>query len=102
VKHLKSKMNMKKTLFALSVMTILLVGVMSVNSVVANQVNDDPPKKEVKAKKSCCSPAEMKTCKTPCTEKTDVKADDKKKETSTSTSVSTETKETTKTDPDKK
>ena len=97
---------MKKVVIALSVLTFLMVGVIAVNSVVAKQVNssvyDDPPKKDVKAKKSCCSPAEMKNCKTPCTDKKEVKADNKKQETTTSTSVSTETKETQKTDPDKK
>ena len=97
---------MKKVVIALSVLTFLMVGLVAINSVVAKQVSssvyDDPPKKEVKAKKSCCTPGEMKSCKTPCTDKTEVKADDKKQESGTSTSVSTETKETKKTDPDKK
>ncbi len=97
---------MKKVVIALSVMTFLMVGLIAVNSVVAKQVSssvyDDPPKKDAKAKKSCCTPAEMKSCKTPCTDKTEVKADDKKQESGASTSVSTETKETKKTDPDKK
>ena len=98
---------MKKALIALSVLTFLMVGVIAVNSVVAKQVNssvyDDPPKKDVKAKKSCCSQQEMSGCKTPCTDKKEVKATDKKQETTTtSTSVSTETKDTKKTVPDKK
>jgi hypothetical protein len=97
---------MKKVVIALSLLTFLMVGVIAINSVVAKQVNssvyDDPPKKDVKAKKSCCSQKEMSGCKTPCTEKKEVKGDDKKQETTTSTSVSTETKETKKTDPDKK
>jgi hypothetical protein len=97
---------MKKALVVLSVLTFLMVGVVAINSVVAKQVNssvyDDPPKKDAKAKKSCCSQKEMSGCKTPCTDKKEVKADDKKQETTTSTSVSTETKETKKTDPDKK
>jgi hypothetical protein len=97
---------MKKALIALTVMTFLLVGVIAINTAVAKQVNssvyDDPPKKDAKAKKSCCTPGEMKSCKTPCTDKKEVKADDKKQETTTSTSVSNETKETKKTDPDKK
>jgi hypothetical protein len=99
---------MKKVVIALSVMTFLMVGLIAVNSVVAKQVSssvyDDPPKKDkdAKTKKSCCTPGEMKSCKTPCTDKTEVKADDKKQESGTSTSVTTETKETKKTDPDKK
>lgn len=97
---------MKKLVIALSVLTFLMVGVISINSVVAKQVNssvyDDPPKKDDKAKKSCCTPGEMKSCKTPCTDTKEVKADSKKQETSTTTSASTETKETKKTDPDKK
>jgi hypothetical protein len=97
---------MKKVVIALSVLTFLMVGLVAINSVVAKQVSssvyDDPPKKEVKAKKSCCTPGEMKSCKTPCTDKTEVKADDKKQESGTSTSVTTETKETKKIDPDKK
>jgi len=97
---------MKKALIALTVMTFLLVGVIAINTAVAKQVNssvyDDPPKKDAKAKKSCCTPGEMKSCKTPCTDKKEVKADGKKQETTTSTSVSNETKETKKTDPDKK
>jgi hypothetical protein len=98
---------MKKLVLALSVLTFLMVGVIAINPVVAKQVNssvyDDPPKKDAKAKKSCCSPGEMKSCKTPCTDKKEVKADEKKQESGTTTSGSTETsKETKKTDPDKK
>lgn len=99
--------NMKKLVIALSVLTFLMVGVIAVNSVVAKQVSssvyDDPPKKDAKAKKSCCTPGEMKSCKTPCTDKKEVKADDKKQESGTTASTSTETTtETKKTDPDKK
>ena len=98
---------MKKALIALSFLTFFMVGVVAINSVVAKQVSssvyDDPPKKDVKAKKSCCSHQEMKDCKTPCTDKKEVKADDKKQESTTTKSASAETtKDTQKTDPDKK
>lgn len=97
---------MKKLMFALSVVTFLMVGVIAINPVVASQVNssvyDDPPKKDVKAKKSCCTSAEMKSCNTPCSDKGEVKAADKKQESTTTTAVSTDNKETKKTDPDKK
>jgi hypothetical protein len=97
---------MKKVLVALSVITFLMVGVIAINSVMAKQVTssvyDDPPKKEATAKKSCCTPGEMKSCKTPCTDKTEVKAENKNQESTKSTQVSSETKEAKKTDPDKK
>jgi hypothetical protein len=98
---------MKKVVIALSVLTFVMVGVIAINSVVAKQVTssvyDDPPKKDVKAKKSCCTPGEMKSCKTPCTDKTEVKAENKTQESTKSTEVTSEKKEETKkTDPDKK
>jgi hypothetical protein len=101
---------MKKVLMVIGMMTFLLVGAVTVESVVAGQLNnkvcDDPPKKDVKSKKSCCHSGEMSDCKTPCTDKTAVKSDNKSKEGTTATTTTTETatikKETEKVDPDKK
>lgn len=101
---------MRKAILMVSLMSFLLIGAVTVQSVMAGQVYtkvcDDPPKKEVKSKKSCCHPGEMSNCKATCSDKSTVKADNKSKEGNTTTAATSETttvkKETEKVDPDKK
>ena len=71
-----------------------VIGALSVDTVNANTVVDDPPKKEVKSEKKCSDATKSKCC----SGKKAAKCEDKEgKSTSTST-----TKETKKSDPDKK
>lgn len=98
---------MKKIVLTIGIISFLLIGAITIESVSAGQLTtkvcDDPPKKEVKSKKSCCQPGEMKSCSAPCTDKTAVKEDNKSKEgTTTTTETTTVKKETEKVDPDKK
>ncbi len=93
---------MKKLMFGVGVFTFLMIGSLTIESVVANRVYDDPPKKEVKSKKSCCSPEDMKNCKSTCTDKKEgSKMDSKANETSKASSTSTTT-DSKKDNPDKK
>ncbi len=85
---------MKKLMFAVGVFSFLLIGALSVDTVNANTVVDDPPKKEVKSEKKCSDATKAKCCSS----KKAAKCEDKEgKSASTST-----TKETKKSDPDKK
>jgi len=85
---------MKKLMFAVGVFSFLLIGALSVDTVNANTVVDDPPKKEVKSEKKCSDATKSKCCSS----KEAAKCEDKEgKSASTST-----TKETKKSDPDKK
>lgn len=85
---------MKKLMFAIGVFSFLLIGAISVDTVNANTVVDDPPKKEVKSEKKCSDATKAKCC----SGKKAAKCEDKEgKPASTST-----TKETKKSDPDKK
>jgi len=101
---------MRKAFLILGILSFLLIGAVTVQSVMAGKlytkVCDDPPKKDVKSKKSCCHPGEMSNCKTPCTDKTAVKEDNKSKEGTTTATTTSETtpvkKETEKVNPDKK
>ena len=86
---------MKKLMFAIGVFSFLLIGAISVDTVSANTLNDDPPKKEVKSKKSCSDATKTKCC----AGKSAAKCDDKEGK---SASTSTTTKDTKKSDPDKK
>ena len=81
-------------MFAIGVFSFLLIGAISVDTVNANTLMDDPPKKEAKSKKSC-SDAQKTKC---CSSKKAAKCDDKEGK-SASTS---KTKETKTNDPDKK
>jgi len=85
---------MKKLMFAIGVFSFLLIGTISVDTVNANTLNDDPPKKEVKSKKSCSDATKTKCC----AGKTDAKCEGKEGK-SANTTTTTDTK---KSDPDKK
>jgi hypothetical protein len=99
---------MKKVFFAIGIISCLLIGAVTVQSVFAGNLNtkvcDDPPKKDAKSQKSCCPTREMSNCKTPCTDKKEVKEASIKetKATSTTTEATATKKETEKVDPDKK
>ena len=82
-------------MFAIGVFSFLLIGTLSVNTVNANTVVDDPPKKEVKSEKKCSDATKAKCC----SGKTAVKCEDKEGK---SASTSTTTKDSKKSDPDKK
>lgn len=87
---------MKKLMFAIGVFSFLLIGAISVDTVNANTVTDDPPKKEAKSTKSCSDATKTKCC----SGKTSAaKCGDKEGK---SASTSTTTKNTKKSDPDKK
>lgn len=92
--------NMKKVFLAIGIISFLLVGAISIESVVANQsdasVYDDPPKKDASKKKSCA-----KYEKSSCCKKKSAKSDCKDK--SSDKKESEGTKSTSKNDtPDKK
>jgi len=82
-------------MFAIGVFSFLFIGALSVDTVNANTVTDDPPKKEVKSSKKCSDATKAKCC----SGKTAAKCEDKEGK---SASTSTTTKETKKSDPDKK
>jgi len=55
---------MKRLMYVVGVLSFLFIGAVSINSVLADKVYDDPPKKEVKSKdcvrtcksaKNCCA-----------------------------------------------
>jgi hypothetical protein len=94
---------MKKLMFTMGVVSFLWIGSLTIESVVAGRLYDDPPKKEVKSKKSCCSPSDMKHCSGTCTDtKKASKMDSKDKEAMKEKSTSTTTTDTKKDNPDKK
>lgn len=86
---------MKKLMFAIGVFSFLLIGAISVDTVNANTVTDDPPKKEVKSEKKCSDATKTKCCSS----KEAAKCEDKEGK---AASTSTTTKDTKKSDPDKK
>ena len=86
---------MKKLMFAIGVFSFLLIGAVSVDTVNASTVYDDPPKKETKRTKSCSDATKTKCCSS----KKAAKCEDKEGK---SASTSTTTKDTKKSDPDKK
>ncbi|MCD4730515.1 MAG: hypothetical protein K8R74_07935 [Bacteroidales bacterium] len=87
---------MKKLMFAIGVFSFLLIGAVTIDTVNANNVYDDPPKKEVKSKSNCSDATKAKCC----SGKTSAaKCGDKEGK---SASTSTTTKDTKKSDPDKK
>jgi hypothetical protein len=82
---------MKKLMFAIGVFSFLLIGALSVDTVNANTMVDDPPKKEVKSQKKCSDATKAKCCPS----KKAAKCDDKE-------GKSASTSSTKKSDPDKK
>ena len=82
-------------MFAIGVFSFLLIGAISVDTVNANTVLDDPPKKETKSTKKCSDATKAKCCSS----KKAAKCDDKEGK---SSSTSATTKETKTNDPDKK
>ncbi len=84
---------MKKLMFAIGVFSFLLIGAISVDTVNANTVVDDPPKKETKSNKKCSDATKAKCC----SGKKAAKCEDKEGK-----SASSASKETKKDDPDKK
>jgi len=104
--NLKSK-GMKKVFLALGIFTFLLVGVISVDTVVAsdndNVVYDDPPKADKKSSKSCADYSKSSCCSSK-TKDVGSKGECKDKEEAKTTTATTTTAsaETKKASPDKK
>jgi len=94
---------MKKLMFVVGVLSFLFIGAVTIDSVMADQVYDDPPKKEVKSKdcskkcpsaKTCCpSKAKDHGSKEKCDDKEDAKS---------AKATNEKTSDTKKEDPDKK
>lgn len=89
---------MKKLMFAIGVFSFLLIGAVTIDTVNANKVYDDPPKKEVKGKKSCPEAGKTKCCSSKSSA-SKAACNDKEGTKTTSTSTTSSTK---KNDPDKK
>jgi hypothetical protein len=85
-------------MFAIGVFSFLLFGSLSIETVNANKLNDDPPKKEVKAKKNCSDVGKTKCCSSKYAANKE-KCDDKEGTKSTSATTTAATK---KSNPDKK
>jgi len=99
---------MKKVFLAMGLFAFLLVGAVSIETTVANDVDkvvyDDPPKADgKKSSKSCASHSKGKCCSSKSAKAGHKECKDKeatKSEKATTTSTTTET--TKKSDPDKK
>ncbi len=58
----KEILSMKKLMFVVGVLSFLFIGAVTIDSVMADQVYDDPPKKEVKSKDCSKTCKSAKTC----------------------------------------
>lgn len=97
---------MKKVILALGIMTFLLVGIVSIDTVVANDtdnvVYDDPPKADKKSKKSCADYSKSKCCSSKSADMGKKDCKDKEEAKATTTTTTTASTETKKSSPDKK
>ena len=99
---------MKKVFLALGLITFLLIGVVSIDTVIANDTDtvvcDDPPKADKKSKKSCSDfhGKKGKCCSSKKSADLGKKEDCKDKGETKSTKTTTDTKDSKKESPDKK
>ena len=93
---------MKKLMFVVGVLSFLFIGAVTIDSVMADQVYDDPPKKEVKSKDCSKTCKSAKTCCPSKSKDLGSKECHDKEGTKSAKATDNKTGDTKKEDPDKK